>query len=283
METRGTVVSVRLDERSLQAIDLLVQAGLAQSRSEAAAQLVAIGVGSAGDLLEQARSLADSLQRIKQDFVAAIRSRDVAQVAALLDQKPGLVNARTEEGETLILMAVYNGAREVAEMLLARGAHLNLWEAAAVGNLPRLQAVLADDPSLLGAFSHDGWTALHLTAFFGHEAAAAYLLEQGADPRTKSRNGMGNTPLHAAMAGRHTGLARCLVTAGADVNAQDSAGWVPLHHAAYSDDVAMAELFIAGGADVNTANFQGQRPLGLALQRESTATADLLRRHGGEA
>ena len=282
METRGTVVSVRLDDISLQGLDLLVQAGLAQSRSEAAAKLVAIGIGASGALLEQARSLAESLQRARQEMVAAVKSRDATRVAALLDQDAGLVNARTEEGETLILMAVYNGAREVADMLLARGAQLNLWEAAAVGNLSRLQASLAEDPTLLNAYSHDGWTALHLTAFFGHEAAAAYLLAEGADPRAYSKNGMGNTALHAAMAGRHSVLARRLVTAGADVNARDSAGWIPLHHAAYNGDLAMAQLFIEQGADVNAGNSQGQTALQLAEQRGHQAIADLLRGHGAD-
>ena len=71
----------------------------------------------------------------------------------------------------------------------------------------------ADD---LNAFAYDGWTPLHLAAFFGHLDAARALIDAGADIDAFSRNGLTNTPLHAATAGRHGDVALLLVEHGAD-------------------------------------------------------------------
>jgi hypothetical protein len=87
-QTRNTVISVRVDGLSLQAIDLLVRAGLVQSRSEAVAQFVSLGIQSAGELLEKANQLADSVQRVRGEMMAAAKVRDIAKVGALLDQDP---------------------------------------------------------------------------------------------------------------------------------------------------------------------------------------------------
>jgi hypothetical protein len=87
-QTRNTVISVRVDGLSLQAIDLLVRSGLVQSRSEAVAQFVSLGIQSAGELLEKANQLADSVQRVRGEMMAAAKVRDIAKVGALLDQDP---------------------------------------------------------------------------------------------------------------------------------------------------------------------------------------------------
>jgi ankyrin repeat protein len=54
------------------------------------------------------------------------------------------------------------------------------------------------------------------------------LLEAGADVGAVSRNGLGNTPLHAATAGKHGDVALLLLTAGADGRSIDTGGYTPL-------------------------------------------------------
>ena len=64
----------------------------------------------------------------------------------------------------------------------------DVFEAAAIGDLPNLQSILAATPSSASEFSPDGWTALHLAAGFGTPGAVAALLSAGADVNALSRS-----------------------------------------------------------------------------------------------
>lgn len=179
-------------------------------------------------------------------------------------------------GETPVLTAVYYGAREVADLLLARGATLSLFEAAAVGAADRLREILTTAPDLLNTYSHDGWTALHLAAFFGHPGAAAYLIEQGAAVSAIGRNGMANTPLHAALASNRSDVARLLIKAGADVSIGDGAGWTPLHLAAANGNRELVAELLERGARPDTATDKGETALALAAAKGHAEIAALL-------
>ena len=67
----------------------------------------------------------------------------------------------------------------------------------------------------MNAFSDDGWTPLHLAAFFGHPKIAELLLAHAADVAARSRNANGNTPLHAALAANQKMVAGLLMAAAA--------------------------------------------------------------------
>lgn len=279
-QPRSTVISVRLDELSTQALDLLVQGGIAQSRSEAASQLIGIGIRSGGELLDQARQLAERVQQVKAEMIEAVKVKDLGRLQALLERDEAPLATRGEGGDTPILTAVYYGATEVTELLRARGAELNLFEAAALGETARLQEILSEESARIDEYSHDGWTPLHLTAFFGHLEAAGFLLDRGANPRLISRNRMANAALHAALAGRRSAIAHLLVARGADIRVADGSGWTPLHHAVYNGDLPSTAMILEAGADLLARNQKGETPLAVALERGHSEVADLLRRHG---
>ena len=86
-----------------------------------------------------------------------------------------------------ILMAVYQGKREVVAELLASGIQLNIFEAAATGQTDQLRALIQKDPSLVNTHSPDGFTPLGLAAFFGHSEAVDALLAAGAQVNAASR------------------------------------------------------------------------------------------------
>ena len=69
------------------------------------------------------------------------------------------------------------------------------------------------------------------------------LLADGAD--ANARNVYGNTPLQAAAAQGHKGIAQLLIAKGADVNAKDSDGDTSLHDAVTGGHKDIAELLIA--------------------------------------
>ena len=185
---------------------------------------------------------------------ARIDAGDAAAVAALVEADPSAANARNESGDSPVLVALYGGRRDIAETLLARGAELDLFEACAFGLAGRVQELLERDPALVSAYSHDGWTALHLASFFGHAEIASLLVARGADVNARSKSARfatSNTPLHAAAANGQTAVAGILMDHGADVNARDGSGFTPLGLAANTRNDLLVIRLLELGAQVS--------------------------------
>jgi len=212
-------------------------------------------------------------------FIDAIKAGEFDRVKSMVTADPALVEARSRNGESAILTAVYHGQKEIVNLLVARGAALTIFEASAAGEVERVERLLSQsEPS--DGYSRDGWTPLHLAAFFGHAKIIELLLAHRADVAARSRNSNGNTALHAALAGNHKFAAGLLIGRGADVNASDAAGWRPLHIAAANNNLDAMKALLAEGADVHASNSQGQTPLALAQEKNLREAAALLRRHG---
>jgi len=211
-----------------------------------------------------------------------IKAGDFERVKALVSADPALVDARDAAGQSAILTAVYNGRKEIANLLVARGATLTLFEASAAGEFDRVERLVADGAPV-NAFSADGWTPLHLASFFGHAKVAELLLARQADVAARSKNENANTPLHAALAANQKLVAGLLIGSSADVNAADGAGWRPIHLAAASNNLDAMKSLIAQGADVNSANNAGATALSLANSKNHKEAAALLLRHGARA
>ena len=208
---------------------------------------------------------------------AAIEAGDASAVQRLVAGNKSLLMARNQRGESPVLSACYRRQRQVLEMLLATRPQLDVWEAAAAGQLEAVRAHLTRDRSLVAAYSHDGWTPLHLAAFFGHEAVAAELLRRDASAEAWSRNALANQPLHAAAAGHHLAVCKLLVEAGADVNARQHGGFSPLHGAAESGQQELVELLLDNGADRKAKAANGDTPATLATGAGHTSVAALLK------
>jgi uncharacterized protein len=155
-----------------------------------------------------------------------------------------------------------------------------IFAASILGETPRVDELLAANRSLVSALSEDGWTPLHLAAFFGAADTARLLLNKGAAVDARSTNSMENMPLHAAAAGGHAEIVKLLVDFGADVNARQHGGWTPLHAAAQNGDLTMAEALVAAGADVSARADNNQRPLDLALTQGRQQMVEFLEAHG---
>jgi ankyrin repeat protein len=174
------------------------------------------------------------------------------------------------------MQALYEGDRDRAERLLADRDDLDVFEAAAFGRTERLRELLDREPALATAFSPDGFTALHFTAFFAHPEAARLLLERGADARARARNDMKVEPLHSAAAADQTEISRLLLDAGADPNEAQDGGFVPLHAAAQNGNAELAALLLERGADPALEADDGRTAAAVAREAGHGQLADSL-------
>jgi uncharacterized protein len=209
-------------------------------------------------------------------LVEAARQGDVSTLRSLLEAEPELANARTEQGESPVLLAAYHQQPE-ALALLAEHARLDVFEAAVVGRTERLEELLSAEPGLARARTPDGWTALHLAAFFGPPASIEPLLAHGADVGAFSENAQANTPLHAALAGRgDPAVVERLLAAGADVNAAAAQAVTPLHIAAARGSTELIQRLLDRGANPTAAMADGTTPAAMAQARGHPEAAALL-------
>jgi len=195
---------------------------------------------------------------------AAVAAGDTERVSALLADDESLASARGEDGVSAVLLARYRFDRPTLDALLATDPELDLFEASAVGRVDRVRTNIDDDPESVHRLSPDGYSALHLAAFFGKPEIARLLLDAGAAVDRYTTNDLANQPLHAAAAGRHIEICRLLLAAGADVDATQHGGYTPLHEAAQHGDAEMVELFLSAGADPTIAVPEGGTPADLA-------------------
>ena len=151
------------------------------------------------------------------------------------------------------------------------------------------QDLLGADPSLVTArvtkarfydekifhWIYVGDTALHLAAAGYRVEIAKVLLTAGSDPNA-SMNHRNSSPLHYASEGYIIGPAwdperqvqtiECLISAGADVNAQDKNGATPLHRAVRTRCALAVRMLLKAGGDPRVRNKPGSTAFHLAVQ-----------------
>ena len=106
----------------------------------------------------------------------------------------------------------------------------------------------------------------------GNVGGVDAVLTAGADLETQDSNG--RTPLQWP-SGRPPAVVEQLI--GWDLGAAND-GWTPLHVAALNDHTATVELLIAEGADIEAKNCFGCTALHVAALNDHTATIEPLRR-----
>lgn len=115
-------------------------------------------------------------------------------------------------------------------------------------------------------------------ASLDYVGVARYLLSNGADANVKSGGpGWWECPIHDAADPK---MIRLLLAHGADVNARDSHGCTPLHRiTSKTNNESGASALVEGGGDVNAMNDKKETPLDVA---ESVAVIRLLVRKGAK-
>jgi ankyrin repeat protein len=218
----------------------------------------------------------------EKSFHEQVKRGDLDAVRAALLKDPSLLDATNESGQNAFLLAKYYRQEHIAHYLLSLNPKLDVFNASVAGRTADVLRKIEEDPALLEAHSSDGWTPLHLAAFFGHPGLAHALLDRGAPVDALSTNAMRNTPLHAAAAGGNLALLQLLVKRGADINARQEGGWTALHSAAQSGNRPIVEFLLANGAEVHARAANNQSALDLALSKGHHEVAALLEELGAK-
>lgn len=214
-------------------------------------------------------------------LLEAVERSDAAAVRDIVAQNPDAAGARDADGVSALLLARYGDAHDVVAVLRPAVPTLDVFEAAALGDTARLEELLDAEPALVDAWSADGFTPLHLAAFFGNDDAVDVLLARGADVEAVSRNALGVRPLNSAAAAGERRICERLLTHGADVETASHGGFTPLHAAAQNGDVELVRLLLDHGADAAATTDDGQTPLDYAHERGRADAAALLTAHLG--
>ena len=200
------------------------------------------------------------------------------------------VRGSDREGEldVPILAAAYNGNIEAVKQHLAAGTDVNvkggfadgtpLHYAAANGH-KEIAELLIEKGADMNAKDEDGGTPLDVAIQFKELEIADLIRVIG------GISGAADS-IHVAAAAENIEAVKQHLATGSDVNAKNRDGVTPLHQAAWNGRKEIAELLIAKGANVNalilSGRYQGQTPLDSAIANDRAETADLIRKHGGK-
>lgn len=221
-----------------------------------------------------------------KQFFKALRRGNEIEVVAAIGARVQLLRARDPAGLSPVLVAAYSGHMKLAGRIAAALARtpdgLDIFDAAVIGNVNVIRTLLSTDRASVDDHGPDGYTALHLAAYFGQLEVARLLLGRGADPNAVALNESRVTPLHSAVAAKHRDTASLLLALGASPNSVQHGGWTPLHAAARDGEESIVDMLLLRGADATRKGDDGKTAIDLAEESGHGALAKLLRDSSSE-
>ncbi len=215
---------------------------------------------------------------MEHPIVEIIKKGDNSKLKEMLAADSDLANGKTEQDLSFLQLAAYYRNTDAIALIREKKKSLDLYEAASIGDLERVQHHLKVSPESIDSYSNDGFTPLGLACYFGHLEIVKFLTNNGADVNKASSNSFHVAPLHSATAISNFEITEYLLANGANVNVRQQSGVTPLHSAAHNGQPKIAQLLIEHGADINARTDDGKTPFDMAVEKGYVETAELLRR-----
>nr|DBA14988.1 TPA: hypothetical protein GDO54_004256 [Pyxicephalus adspersus] len=195
----------------------------------------------------------------------AVNMNDEEAVVTILQTGHVKVDIPDKLGFTPLMVASQKGYLRLVELLVERGADVHQTNGSGKNSVMlacfsgHLDVVKYLRKQGVSWESRDkcGCTAMHWAADGGHVKVIQWMINDGCEVDARDRR-LHWTPLMrvSAVTG-NTDIARCLIIAGAEVNAKDSNGKSPLMVAALNNHEDLVRLLIESGADCSITNEYG--------------------------
>jgi len=192
-----------------------------------------------------------SLHNGKNQLMMALGIGDIAITKLLLNQRPNDLNAKDENGRTVLMYAVQKGSRGFVELFLKKGAGIDQKD-------------------------NDGTTALILAALNGNEKVVELLLKKGAI--VDQADDDGRTAVMIAV--QKELVVELLLKKGAVIEQVDYEGKTALMVAAKKGWVEVVQLLLKKGAAIDKRDDDGRTALMLAVRKGYIQVVELLLKKG---
>ena len=225
---------------------------------------------------------------IHTTLLGATASRGQTECMKELLKHGAIIEAKDDNKNTPLLIAVEFGSKDIVQELLQAGADIQAKSAkgknvlinACVNNhLDILKLLLIGKTKICANYGgHANIRALHVAAWKGHVECAQLLLNNGAFVDAKNDNNL--TPLLLAANRGHLETVKLLIQHGANVNLKGGAsGRTPLACAAGNGQSHCVQFLLNIGADINETDNDRYTPLHLAVKFKRTECVTVLVRH----
>lgn len=216
------------------------------------------------------------------------------EVAELLIGTGAEINVKNRWGYTPLMMAIGNNKPDAAAMFIDRGA--DVFVEGQGGETALFLAVLNKDPDLVGRLlkkgekmsrktGPTGFTVVHYVARGCQDVGILeFALSKGGS--VEWTDNRGQTPLFYAFMMGYPQIVNTLVDRGADVNAEDNAGYLVTYYAANAalneGTMEALDVLISRGADINRLNRGGYSMMSACAQHGFIPVMEILLEKGAD-
>jgi hypothetical protein len=205
------------------------------------------------------------VQATASDILEASRSGELQLVQTILDRDTTAIRMSNDRGSTALHFAAENGHLQIVELLLDRGADVEVIDVD--GDTPLMCAAITGQSEIFKMLLSRGADAdvlnvnengvLHYAAMSGSVEIVRLLLDKGAD--IEKSDSWGRTPLSMAVQENKQELVKFLLENGADIENMDCYAYTPLYVARATGNVDMVQLLLDNGANE-------KRPVGMTAR-----------------
>lgn len=205
-----------------------------------------------------------------------IETSNFQDLDLLLSKDPQLVDKKTSQDISPLLLACYYRKPEIIKVILKHITMITIHEACAIGLKEHVQMMIDHKKEIVNELSTHGFTPLGIAAHFEHEDIVHLLLTHNADPNISSQNGFNVYPLHASSSVNNANISKILLEFGAEVDVIQQGKMTPLHFAAQHGNIDLIILLLEKGANIYTTTSAGDTASSIASAKGYHELASIL-------